>query len=57
VWNQRRSGRKLEVTVEPLRELSAIQRRELNAEVELVGAIMDAVPTLTLGTVTVGPHA
>jgi DNA glycosylase AlkZ-like len=57
VWHQRRSGRKLVVTVEPLRELAPSQRRQLDDEVELVGAVMEARPTLTLGTVTVGPHA
>jgi hypothetical protein len=57
VWHQRRTGRSLAITVEPLRELSATQRRQLDDEVELVGAVMEAKPTLTLGTVTVGPHA
>jgi hypothetical protein len=57
VWHQRRSGRRLAVTVEPLRELTATQRRQLDDEVELVGAVMQATPTLTVGTVTVGPHA
>jgi len=57
VWHQRRSGRKLAITVEPLRELTASQRRQLDDEAELVGAVMEAVPTLTRGTVSVGPHA
>ena len=57
VWHQRRSGRKLAITVEPLRELTARQRRQLDHEVELVGAVLEAKPTLTVGTVTVGPHA
>jgi hypothetical protein len=57
VWHQRRTGRKLAITVEPLGELTAIQRRQLEDEVELVGAVMEATPTLTVGTVTVGPHA
>jgi hypothetical protein len=57
VWHQRRSGRKLAITVEPLGELTATQRRQLDDEVELVGAVMEAKPTLTVGTVTVGPHA
>jgi hypothetical protein len=57
VWHQRRSGRKLAITVEPLRELTATQRRQLDDEVELVGAVTQATPTLTVGTVTVGPHA
>jgi hypothetical protein len=57
VWQQRRAGRTLTVTVEPLRELTAAQRRELEEEVELVGAVLEARPSLILGTVTVGPHA
>jgi hypothetical protein len=57
VWHQRRSGRKLAITVEPLRELSAAHRRQLEDEVELVGAVMEAEPTLTVGPVTIGPHA
>jgi Winged helix DNA-binding domain len=57
VWHQRRSGRKLAITVEPLGELTATQRRQLEDEVELVGTVMEATPTLTVGPVTVGPHA
>ena len=57
VWHQRRSGRRLAITVEPLAELTATQRRQLEDEVELVGAVMEAKPTLTVGPVTVGPHA
>lgn len=54
---ERHSGRKLAITVEPLRELTATHRRQLDDEVELVGAFMEAKPTLTVGTVPVGPHA
>ncbi|MBO0817655.1 MAG: AlkZ family DNA glycosylase [Actinobacteria bacterium] len=57
VWHQRRSGRKLAITVEPLRELTASQRRQLDDEADLVGAVMEATATLTVGTVTVGAHA
>ena len=57
VWHQSRSGRRLAITVEPLRELTAPQRRQLDDEAGLVGAVMQATPTLTVGTVTVGPHA
>ncbi len=57
VWHQRRSGGTLAITVEPLGELTATQRRQLDDDVELVGMVMQAKPTLTLGTVTVGPHA
>ena len=57
VWQQRRLGRKLVITVEPLRQLTAMQLQQLDDEVELVGAVMEAKPTLAVGTVTVGPHA
>src|SRR5215472_3196635 len=50
-------GRKLAITVEPLRELTASQRRQLGDEVDLVAAVMEAPATLTVGTVTVGAHA
>ena len=57
IWHQRRSGRRLAITAEPLGELTATQRRQLEDEVDLVSAVMEATPTLTVGTVTVGPHA
>jgi hypothetical protein len=57
VWHQRRSDRRLVLTVEPLRELTAPQLRELAEEAELIGAVMEATPTLTVGPVTVGAHA
>ena len=57
VWHARRIGRRLWITVEPLRPFSAAQRRDLEADVVLVGAAMEAEPTLTVGTVSVGPHA
>jgi hypothetical protein len=57
VWHQRRSGRKLALTVEPLAELTAAQRRQLDDEAALVGTVMEATVTLTVGPVTVGPHA
>jgi hypothetical protein len=57
VWHQRRSGRKLALTVEPLAELTASQRRQLEEEAALAGTVMEAAVTLTLGPVTAGPHA
>jgi hypothetical protein len=57
VWHQRRSGRKLAITIEPLLDLTAPQRRQLADEVDLVGQVMEATATLTVGTVTVGAHA
>jgi Winged helix DNA-binding domain len=57
VWHQERSGRYVDVTVEPVIELSAARRRDLDAETERVGAFGGLTPRLTIGTVTVGPHA
>ena len=57
VWHQRRSGRRLAITVEPLVPLTAAQQRQLDEEVALVGTVMEADPTLGIGEVTVGPHA
>ena len=57
VWHQKRSGRYVDVTVEPLAELSAARRRDLEAETERIGAFVGLTPRLTVGPVTVGPHA
>jgi uncharacterized protein YukE len=58
VWHQRqRSGRRIDVTVEPLRRLSARHLRGLQAQVARIGEISETEATLTVGTVTVGPHA
>ncbi|MGP3932952.1 DNA glycosylase AlkZ-like family protein [Nonomuraea sp. KM88] len=57
VWHQRRSGRRIDVTVEPLGDLSRAHLRELDEQVERVGAVMEGRPRLTVGTVTAGPHA
>jgi hypothetical protein len=57
VWHQRRSGRKLDITVEPLVPLTSTQRRELDEQAERVGLILQGTPRLTIGTVTVGGHA
>jgi hypothetical protein len=57
VWQQRRAGRRLALTVEPLVALSAAQRRELDEQAARIGAFLDLTPELTLGQVVVGPHA
>lgn len=60
VWHQRRSGKRITVTVEPLESsepLPAGRLRELEDEVERVGAIMEGRAELTVGAVSVGPHA
>ncbi|MFD7322375.1 winged helix DNA-binding domain-containing protein [Streptomyces sp. NPDC059875] len=57
VWHQRRSGKRITVTVEPLKRLSAARLRGLEAQAERVGAVLEGTPELVIGTVTVGPHA
>ncbi|WP_406383648.1 winged helix DNA-binding domain-containing protein [Streptomyces sp. NBC_01618] len=57
VWHQRRSGRRIAVTVEPLAPLTAGQLRELEAEVARVGEVLEGNAALTVGEVTVGAHA
>lgn len=57
VWHQRRSGRKLHVTVEPLTPLTVANRRDLDDQVARIGEILEGEPQLTIGTVTVGGHA
>jgi hypothetical protein len=57
VWHQRRSGRQIEVTVEPLTRLTAGQRRALENEVEHIGEILEGKARLTVGTVKAGGHA
>ncbi|MFE0153225.1 winged helix DNA-binding domain-containing protein [Nonomuraea sp. NPDC059007] len=57
VWHQKRSGRKIAVTVETLEPLSPAHRDELDEQVARLGEIMEGTPALTLGQVSVGPHA
>ncbi|WP_427892526.1 winged helix DNA-binding domain-containing protein [Kribbella sp. GL6] len=57
VWHQKKAGRTLHVTVEALAPLNRRRRQLLDAEVDRLGAILGAAPSLTLGDVTVGPHA
>lgn len=57
VWHQKKSGRKVAVTVETLEELRDDQLTELYAQVDRLGEIIDARPEVAFGTVTVGGHA
>jgi hypothetical protein len=57
VWHHRHSGRWIDITVEPLDELTADQRRELDEQAEHVGRILEGDVRLSIGQVTVGPHA
>jgi hypothetical protein len=43
--------------VEPFDQLTAMQRRELDDQVERIGEFLDGNPQLTIGTVTAGGHA
>lgn len=54
LWHHKRSGKKLTVVVEPLREVDMDQ---LDAQVTRVGEILEATPTWSIGEVTVGGHA
>jgi hypothetical protein len=57
VWHQRRTGRRLAVTVEPLRPLTRRHRAGLDDQAARLGEILAATPTLTIGPIGVGPHA
>ncbi|MEU9161908.1 winged helix DNA-binding domain-containing protein [Streptomyces sp. NPDC048424] len=57
VWHQRRTGRRIALTVEPLGRLNAPHRRALDEQVERTAAVLEATADLTLGKLTVGPHA
>ena len=46
----------MEVRVEPFRRLATQLLRELEREVERVGAVMEADPQLVLGEVHLRPH-
>ena len=57
LWHQRRSGRRLHLTVESLAPLSPTQLDDLDHQAERVAAVLEAKPQLVLGPVTVGGHA
>jgi hypothetical protein len=57
VWHQRRSGRWIDVTVEPLTRLAARQRRDLETQAVRIGEILEGEGRLTIGTVSAGAHA
>ena len=57
VWHQKRAGSRVPVRVEPLGRLTRAQRAALEVEVERVGTIVGARPELTVGPISVGPHA
>jgi len=57
LWHQRRSGRRVDLTVEPFVPLTPARRDELDHQAARVGEIIGATPRLTIGKVTVGGHA
>ena len=56
LWQQRRTGRRLEIRVEAFQPLSAHQHQELEAAVVRVGEIVEAEGVLSLGAVDARPH-
>ena len=57
VWHQKRSGRRIAVTVEPLRRLTKPRVAALEDQVARLGEVLEGEATLTIGEVSVGPHA
>jgi len=57
VWHQKKSGRTLQIPVEPLVRLTGRRQAALGAAAERVAAIQGCRATLTVGEITVGPHA
>ena len=56
IWHQRRSAYRVHLTVEPFIRLTDRHGRELDDEAARLGAILEATPTLTIGTVSAGSH-
>ncbi len=57
VWHLRRTGRKVDITVEPIGSLTARHRRELHDQVDRIGEFLEGTPKLEIGPITVGGHA
>ncbi|MGW0787056.1 winged helix DNA-binding domain-containing protein [Streptomyces sp. NPDC002911] len=57
VWHQRRSGKRIAVTVEPLSPLDTGRMRALEEQVQRLGEVLEGTPELTVGKVSVGGHA
>ncbi|MEV4110683.1 winged helix DNA-binding domain-containing protein [Nonomuraea sp. NPDC049695] len=56
IWHHRRSGRRLDITVELLTTLTIDEHRELADQVKRIGEILEGEPRLTMGKVAVGGH-
>ncbi|MBB4945072.1 hypothetical protein F4556_000607 [Kitasatospora gansuensis] len=57
VWHQKKTGRTVAITVEPFGELTARQHKQLDEQAQRIGTVIEARPTLAIGTITVGAHA
>lgn len=57
VWHQRRAGRRIAVTVEPFDALTSWQRRQLDEEIDRIGAFFGCTAELSIGPVSAGAHA
>lgn len=57
VWHHRRRSATVHLTVETWADLTPARRRLLDEQVDRVGHVLEAVPDLTIGPVSVGPHA
>ena len=49
LWRQAKKGKRVEITVEPVRRLSPGERRELETEAARIGAFLGAEPILRVG--------
>jgi hypothetical protein len=57
VWHQRRSGRRIAITVEPLTRLGSRRRSDVEAEAHRIGQILNVTAEVMFGAVATGPHA
>ncbi|GAA3653979.1 winged helix DNA-binding domain-containing protein [Lentzea roselyniae] len=56
VWHQKRSGKRIDVKVEPFRALSVKHRTELDRQVTRAADVQEGVASLEIGTVDAGKH-
>jgi hypothetical protein len=56
LWQQRRSGRRVEIVVEAFQPLSGDQHQQLEAAARRIGEIVETESVFSLGTVDARPH-